>query len=276
MPLQKQNTNFGAATDERKETIMGLDIHLFRITKPTTITSGQKLSYSEYKNTPNNIKFLKQNDMTCDTIKNNSTECFIIEKYFDLEKMIKDAMHQFGIDIDDLGGVKENFVTAGSGYSSDMTSFSFRLTKKDGVLADFFKANKPDKKIPYYEREKWLEDGTLRSATLVNDDHMLVKFIVESDRYGRLLIKEDLKPEEIEQNDIPYINTVNEKRYAIVCDELAYQRGDLNDDGLYMLPENCTYCDSIQTVKELIARGGLDQSFIDEWIPEETVLWAWW
>lgn len=64
--------------------------------------------------------------------------------------------------------------------------------------------------------------------------------------------------------------------YVYQTEEVDYQRKSLNEYGWSLLPENCTYSTNYDNLVELVNKGGLSRSFLDNWIDGETALMAWW
>lgn len=64
--------------------------------------------------------------------------------------------------------------------------------------------------------------------------------------------------------------------YVYQTEEVDYQRKGLNEYGWSLLPENCTYSTNYNNLVELVNKGGLSRSFLDNWIDGETALMAWW
>lgn len=73
-----------------------------------------------------------------------------------------------------------------------------------------------------------------------------------------------------------YIFSQINKVFACTMDEIAYQRKGLNDDGWDLLPENCEYSDDKDNVQKMVDIGGLSESFIENWVDDHTVFYAWW
>lgn len=64
--------------------------------------------------------------------------------------------------------------------------------------------------------------------------------------------------------------------YVYQTEEVDYQRKGLNEYGWSLLPENCAYSTNYDNLVELVNKGGLSRSFLDNWIEGETALMAWW
>lgn len=64
-----------------------------------------------------------------------------------------------------------------------------------------------------------------------------------------------------------------DKCLAWKSEEVAYQRGWLNDDA--PLPENCHYCHNEDLIQELVYDYGLSKDFIENW-SDDTFFFVWW
>jgi hypothetical protein len=95
-------------------------------------------------------------------------------------------------------------------------------------------------------------------------------FTFEEKDGERRRVKIDAKQEK------DYTTKADFEQLAFIREQVAYQRKGLNDYGWSLLPENCEYDDNLKNVKEMVMRGGLSEEFLDEWVEDETVLWAWW
>ena len=94
-------------------------------------------------------------------------------------------------------------------------------------------------------------------------------FIFEDDYGNQLKIT-------VEKDDNEYFKKEETVAYVYKAEELDYQRNGINAHGWAMLPKNCTYCFDKSLVQKLIDKGGLSESFIDNWVDGETSLFAWW
>ena len=63
--------------------------------------------------------------------------------------------------------------------------------------------------------------------------------------------------------------------YVWKSEIINHQKNGITDYGLDILPENYKYCMDYCKVEELVDEG-LDKSFLDDWIEDETALLAWW
>lgn len=128
-------------------------------------------------------------------------------------------------------------------------------------------------KNEYYNMTKILEDHALD----VEYDIEPCGFTSESTFFSITNKDGKIKEIEVKNVDMPsYIYTVINKRNVCVMDEVAYQRKGLNDEGWQLLPENCEYCDEKPRIEKLCEVGGLSEEFLEEWVDNETVFYAWW
>lgn len=111
--------------------------------------------------------------------------------------------------------------------------------------------------------------------------------IKELDQLGLSAItvkdQEDFKtfPEDI-INDFAEIVDVQDDLYEIHGpnyvyhkEEVAYQTEPLNNFGREIAPANTQYSNDKDLVYDLVQEGGLDQSFIDNWVDDETAIMLW-
>lgn len=63
--------------------------------------------------------------------------------------------------------------------------------------------------------------------------------------------------------------------YVWKSELINHQKNGITDYGFDILPENYKYCMDYYKVEELVDEG-LDKSFLDNWIEDETALLAWW
>lgn len=65
--------------------------------------------------------------------------------------------------------------------------------------------------------------------------------------------------------------------YAVVMDEVDYQRKGLNERGWDLMAcDNCEYTDDYDAVKAMVDEGGLSETFLTNWKEGETVFCPWW
>jgi hypothetical protein len=65
--------------------------------------------------------------------------------------------------------------------------------------------------------------------------------------------------------------------YAVVMDEVDYQRKGLNERGWDLMAcDNCEYTDDYDAVKAMVDEGGLSKTFLTNWKEGETVFCPWW
>lgn len=80
----------------------------------------------------------------------------------------------------------------------------------------------------------------------------------------------------INAEDENYLQEVKRTMLAYVSEEVDYQRKGLNEEGWDLLPENCEACDDFKVVEALVERGGLSETFIENWEDGCTIFVAWW
>ena len=56
----------------------------------------------------------------------------------------------------------------------------------------------------------------------------------------------------------------------------AGKRGELNDGGWELMPENASLCDNKELVKRLVDKCGLSPEFIEKLEDGVTVFYSWW
>ena len=138
----------------------------------------------------------------------------------------------------------------------------------------------PEKLLPYF-KEKYPD--VYANAT-ADDTNLCVGGVKSADEitvtitdYNRTIDK--LHPSititsQNQQFDIT--KTIPIQVYVYQTEEVDYQRKGLNEYGWSLLPENCTYSTNYDNLVELVNKGGLSRSFLDNWIDSETALMAWW
>lgn len=103
---------------------------------------------------------------------------------------------------------------------------------------------------------------------------------VNKQKYTFSLYDEDKKRiGEVTVKDEDIENVIIDKDYeylAFDIKEIDYQRKGLNDYGWELLPENCSFSDDFENVKKMCKKGGLSNTFVENWIPDHTVLHPWW
>lgn len=138
----------------------------------------------------------------------------------------------------------------------------------------------PEKLLPYF-KEKYPD---VYANVTADDTNLCVGGVKSADEitvtitdYNRTIDK--LHPSititsQNQQFDIT--KTIPIQVYVYQTEEVDYQRKGLNEYGWSLLPENCTYSTNYDNLVELINKGGLSRSFLDNWIDGETALMAWW
>lgn len=138
----------------------------------------------------------------------------------------------------------------------------------------------PEKLLPYF-KEKYPD---VYANVTADDTNLCVGGVKSADEitvtitdYNRTIDK--LHPSititsQNQQFDIT--KTIPIQVYVYQTEEVDYQRKSLNEYGWSLLPENCTYSTNYDNLVELVNKGGLSRSFLDNWIDGETALMAWW
>lgn len=138
----------------------------------------------------------------------------------------------------------------------------------------------PEKLLPYF-KEKYPD---VYANVTADDTNLCVGGVKSADEitvtitdYNRTIDK--LHPSititsQNQQFDIT--KTIPIQVYVYQTEEVDYQRKGLNEYGWSLLPENCTYSTNYDNLVELVNKGGLSRSFLDNWIDGETALMAWW
>lgn len=89
--------------------------------------------------------------------------------------------------------------------------------------------------------------------------------------------EKDIGQVKIDANSYDKVLIDKDFEYLVVdMEEVDYQRKGLNDEGWSLMPENCVYDDDKERVEKMCERGGLSDTFLDNWVDGETVLWCWW
>lgn len=138
----------------------------------------------------------------------------------------------------------------------------------------------PEKLLPYF-KEKYPD---VYANVTADDTNLCVGGVKSADEitvtitdYNRTIDK--LHPSititsQNQQFDIT--KTIPIQVYVYQTEEVDYQRKGLNEYGWSLLPENCTYSTNYDNLVELVNKGGLSRSFLDNWIDGKTTLMAWW
>lgn len=138
----------------------------------------------------------------------------------------------------------------------------------------------PEKLLPYF-KEKYPD---VYANVTADDTNLCVGGVKSADEitvtitdYNRTIDK--LHPSititsQNQQFDIT--KTIPIQVYIYQTEEVDYQRKGLNEYGWSLLPENGTYSTNYDNLVELVNKGGLSRSFLDNWIDGETALMAWW
>lgn len=243
---------------------MGLDMMLYRISRPETVKFEEHISYQRKNELCDTVYFEPVgSSKLSDTVINNSVMCFVEERYFDLKRVITDLYLYLNSDIDrnTAGEYADTFMCTGARFSNSETSRSMCTNNKKAVKA-LLRHLKYSHEIAKYELE--VTDHWRVTATLVKD------------RGGYVGISFTCNEEEHPDYDGKYQIRKEEKVYAFEMERIAYQRKGLNDYGQSLLPENCSYCDDYDTVRQLVDAGGLSSEFIYSWEDGRTIFVPWW
>lgn len=128
-------------------------------------------------------------------------------------------------------------------------------------------------KIEYYNINKILAENGQKEGTKIGVSCYSSKGITFSIYPEE---KETIQVE-ISNEDLPkYLFSQINKRCVCKMEEVDYQRKGLNDEGWALLPGNCEYCDDKSRIKEMCEIGGLSETFLENWVDNETVFYPWW
>lgn len=128
-------------------------------------------------------------------------------------------------------------------------------------------------KSDYYNLAKILSDNNFKSDSSIHicglsSDETSFSVFEDQEQHTITISNEDI--------DKKYSFSQINKVYIVKMDEIDYQRKGLNDTGWDLLPGNCEFCEDKARVQKLCDDGGLSESFIKNWIDDETVFYAWW
>ena len=140
----------------------------------------------------------------------------------------------------------------------------------------------PEKLLPYF-KEKYpdtyanitTDDTNLCVAGTESADEDEITVIITD--YNHTIDKFHASVTITSQNQqFDITKTIPIQVYVYQTEEVDYQRKGLNEHGWSLLPENCTYSTNYNNLVELVNKGGLSHSFLNNWIDGETALMAWW
>lgn len=140
----------------------------------------------------------------------------------------------------------------------------------------------PEKLLPYF-KEKYpdtylnitTDDTNLCVAGTESVDEDEITVIITD--YNHTIDKLHASVTITSQNQqFDITKTIPIQVYVYQTEEVDYQRKGLNEYGWSLLPENCTYSTNYDNLVELVNKGGLSHSFLNNWIDGETALMAWW
>lgn len=103
-----------------------------------------------------------------------------------------------------------------------------------------------------------------------NEKGHFITFCFEDDK------NEPLGGITIDAEDENYLQDIKRTMRAYIVEEIDYQRKGLNEEGCDLLPENCEACDDFKVVEALVERGGLSDTFLENWEDGCTIFVAWW
>lgn len=221
---------------------MGLDIFLYKITKPNIDT-----------NTTYNPDLLNELDISFYSVEDNKTEKIIpphmidnltqivnvVSNHFDNRLLFKEFQKAYP---ELYPGSADNYFK-NAFETKDDTPRKIRITSTGS-------SHTPDQ-ISYT-----FVDYNNRDA---NDEHPRIR--ISASTYDEL-------------RDT-YMTQQVEPHYVWQSEEVAYQRKGITNKGWEWLPNNCSYCFS-KCIVEILNGEGLSDEFLDEWIEDKTALVAWW
>lgn len=236
---------------------MGLDMYLYKVSTPE-INEGEIINDIHEDPRCSGVKFINTDaeNVLCDTIKKIAVKCIITERYYNMRKIITDYLMNFDVLEEKASEYAEKFYQGGSSYSCTKQSFSLYCDDNEEVKRILNSIGNSDETI------------------LETTPSMTTSIRYEKD-YDRIVVSFTVNETNMHYEG-KYLITKNNKKYAVIMKEVDYQRKGLNDTGWSLLPENCCYCDDKDLICEMTEDGGLSESFIENWIDDETVFWAWW
>lgn len=182
---------------------------------------------------------------------------------------------------EELDELDFSYVDADSVYEVLDEDLIERFTQQVTIQQSYWDENKLfnlfKEKYPEHYASKTPEDlipsNTMSGST---DEGLVFKFVDYADDNvdysDRPFIQIQTTHEEVNDYLVKRDNLV----YVYETEEIAYQRKGLNDYGWELLPGNCVYSTDKDLVQEMVDEGGLDESFIDNWVDDCTAIYAWW
>ena len=226
-------------TNRKEPHHMGLDIFLYKITKPNlntnTIYNENELDISTFSVKDNDTEQIVPQHM----IDNLTQIINVTRDYFDNRLLFKEFQKKYpelypgsvndyfenAFDEKNDTPRKIRIVTTGSSHTPDQIAYNFKdYDNKD-----------------------------------TNGEHPCIR--ISAKKYDEL--KDAYMTQQVKQH------------YAWQSEEVAYQRKGITDEGWELLPNNCAYCFDKSVVKALIEEG-LNEDFTNQWVDGETALVAWW
>lgn len=236
---------------------MGLDMYLFKVSTPE-ITEGEIVKNIHEDPKCSGVAFFNTDaeNVLCGTIEKFAVKCIVTERYYNIREIITDYLMTFDVSEEQASEYAKQFWQGGSSRTNKNESFSLYCEDNEEIKKTLNGICNTDEKI------------------LETTQNMTTSVRYESD-YNKIVVVFTFN-----DTDTPYegkyITEKNTNKYAVKLEEIDYQRKGLNDTGWGLLPENCGYCDDKDLIRKITKEGGLSESFIENWIDDETVFWAWW
>lgn len=241
---------------------MGLDMNLYRVSKPETVGEGDRIDYDMQLRECKGIEFIAADDpCLSDTVRKNSVMCFVKDRQILYEQILTDLFMLIG-------------VKAKSAESYAAAFHSCRFFTKDNTYYVRFTAS--DKKAVRFLSRLGANSKRGKTASFVLENTDKFNIVCSVHDKDSIYIGQQRLCEAELSYDGKYTKNEWSKRCAFTLTDLAYQRGGLNETGWELLPENCTLCDDKELVHRLVDKGGLSREFIEKWEDGVTVFYVWW
>ena len=237
---------------------MGLDMALYRVSKPGNVSEGDKISERDRAEKYESVQFLEPQDGICGTVMRYAVKCLCEKTSFAYKSAIADMFVKLGADEAQAavfaGCFKKTISKSGNGF----TETTFKTEDKKAMK--LLKKGGAGKRGNALSVELERTEAHSVECVAADKDSVTVRCSWLEEEYynGR------------------YNESEWSEHYAFVLTEAAYQRGDLNDEGFEMLPENGSLCDDKELVRRLVEKGGLSPEFIEKWEDGVTVFYNWW
>lgn len=227
---------------------MGLDIFLYRLTKPELDTSK---TYTDYELYDNGYSFIQVEDnehkqiYSQDIIDKFATIVNVQTWYDDNVAFFKEFQKKYPeiyLDIND--------------YFSDIEN----------------KIRKVKNNHPYFDPRVFVQGPISESVKLkiIDIGPLYTNSDIDYLELNNITITIDL---ETENNK--FTITKGKPTYVFKVTELDYQGKGLNDHGWELLPKKSTHCTNKSIIEQLVEKGNLSESFLENWVDGETALVAW-